>query len=410
MPGTSSIPKRKLPNWLDAYLQFVDNTESPTSFHTWSALSCIAGALQRRVFFRRGHELVYPNQYIIIVGPSGRTRKGLPLTIARSFMEDLSIAMIGQDNSAESVIRDMKQSIVQFTDKSNGKIYIQCAVTCMCEELAVLTGYQNNTLLAYLTDWYDSRDKWTRRTKHQGIDEIHGMCFNLLASTAPDWLPHILPREAIGGGFTSRCMFVCEEKKKQTIVDADAFPVDKELRAALLYDLEIIHILIGEMTRTPEAKQFYEEWYLVEDQKVQDGIYPVPSPLFAGYASRRATHLMKISMALSAAQGNSRIIDLGHITQALDLMEQAEEKMQSVFAGIGTARFTEQTDLLLDYIRARKRVKRSEVLARFHRQIDSWTLEAVEKSLTQMKAIKAVRDVNQNETIYEWREDFTGTS
>lgn len=397
------MSERKLENWLSSYMEFTENSESPTSYHLWTGISCIAAALQRKVWMRWGHTTIYPNFYTVLVGPSGRARKGEPIDIGRGIIDEINISTIGDDNTQEAVIRLMKKSEKSFSTK-DGQPHYQSAVSCFTEELAVLTGYQNGTFLAYLTQWYDSRDKWSRFTKHQGIDKLVGVCFNLLASTAPDWLPHILTREAIGGGFTSRIIFIAEEGKKQTITDPNEFPPDMDLRNSLVHDLEIIHTLCGEIKFDNEAKDVYKKWYWEQDQMVKRGELILPEAVFGGYISRRATHIKKICMAISMARGNSMVITLEHFEEALNLLTKAEMKMSSVFKGIGRAKYTEEMNLVLKLIKTRGSVLRSEILSILHRDVDMTALREITETLVGMNAIKAPRREGTMDFLYEMKD------
>ena len=394
--------KRRLDDWLSAYIKFTENTESPLSYHSWAGISCLAGAMQRKIYFVRGHETIYPNQYIVLVGPSGRSRKGQPVVIARSIIEGLNIPLIGEDNSQEAVILDMKNSITSFKDESSGKIVLQCAVSCFAEELAVFLGYQNATFLAYLTNWYDSRDRWTRRTKHQGTDEILGVCFNLFAATAPDWLPHILTREALGGGFTSRIMFVVEADKKMTISNPNKFPVDMKLKDDLIYDLEVINTISGAMEFDPQAQSLYSKWYEAEDEKIKEGRPVLIDPVFSGYMSRRATHIIKLCMALSMSSGDSLVITKDIFNRAKAVLEETEGKMSKVFGGVGKAKYAEETEVVIDYLRRRGSAKKSEILKAFYRNIDAVALESVVRVLHDMKSISVERDSVRGDTLYTY--------
>src|SRR5229473_4195841 len=125
------MSKRGLPDFITGFMDYTKNSESPTNFHLWAACSSIAAALQRRVFLKWGHQTIYPNLYIILVGPSGQSRKSEPVTIAREFIERLQVPMIGEDNSMEAVIREMKNAVTSFTDKVSGRICFQSAVSAL---------------------------------------------------------------------------------------------------------------------------------------------------------------------------------------------------------------------------------------------------------------------------------------
>lgn len=166
---------RRCKDWLTTYMQFVDNTESPIQFHLWCAVSTLLGALQRRVWVE-WEQTIYPNQYIILVGESGATRKGVALGKARWFFEQLPTLPVERGNrvTKEQLAIDLSQSSTQFT-LPDGTVKTQRALTHICPELSVFLGQQDLLLLSWLTDWYDSADFWENRTKTAGIDYIKVM-------------------------------------------------------------------------------------------------------------------------------------------------------------------------------------------------------------------------------------------
>ena len=84
-------------DFLSAYLAYTNNTEPPTSYHTWTALSMIAAALQRRVYIKWGYETIYPNMYIVLVGPSGKCRKGTAMNVGKDLLKDLAGISVASD-------------------------------------------------------------------------------------------------------------------------------------------------------------------------------------------------------------------------------------------------------------------------------------------------------------------------
>lgn len=394
---------RRLDDWLTAYLEYTDISESPVSYHTWAGISCIASALQRKVYMKWGLTDIFTNNYIVLVGPSGRARKAEPLEIAQWFVRELNLSTVGEDNTAESIIRDIRGAEISILDKTTGKWKVQSAVTCFVEELAVFTGYQNQTLLAYLTAWYDSRYLWTRRTKHQGTDKIVGMCFNLLASTAPSWLPHILTPESIGGGFTSRCIFIVEERKGKTVINPNLNMPDEELKHNLVHDLEIIQTLSGEYKFDAAGQKLMDEWYGDTEARTESGQNLVGDGTLAGYVSRRPTHLKKIAMSMAASRTDELVVTKGDLRRALSLLMEAEIKMPQVFSGVGRARYAAETDEILTYIKQKGTVKRSEILRAFHRDVDDASLETVMRVLIGMKSVRTVKRIPQeNDSVYEY--------
>lgn len=393
---------RLLDDWLTGHLQYTTHSESPISFHAWAGISCICSALQRRVWMKWGHSIIYPNEYIILVGPSGRARKGEPVVIAKDIMDELRLPSVGEDNTKEAVIIDIENSMTSY--EIGGKILFQCAVYCFVEELSVLLGEGDSKYLAYLTNWYDSRKNWKRTTKNMGTNEITGICFNLLASTAPDWLPMMLPKEAIGGGFTSRCIFVVEDRKSKVVANPNETPPDRRLFQRLVADLERISTVSGEVVFDKHALGFYLDWYTKQEQQIERGNPPVKDPLFAGYVSRRATHIKKIAMAMSFSRDNELVVKEQDISRALKMMEIAERNMSRAFTGVGRARYLEETEMVLDFIKAHKRVSKSDLLRSMYRQVDQYTLDIVISVLEGMKIVKSIRDTEHNEIYFKYLE------
>ena len=168
---------RELNGWLDNYLKYTENTESPTSYHTWCGLSVIAGALQRRVYLKWGlGQVIYPNMYVVLIGTSGKTRKGVSIGIAKDFLKSVPGITVTPESSSgrQAMILAMKRAASNFMDPTDGNIKFHCAVTSFSEELSVYLGQGDIAYLASLTDWYDSKDDWDYETVGRGKDSLQG--------------------------------------------------------------------------------------------------------------------------------------------------------------------------------------------------------------------------------------------
>src|SRR5690606_35947248 len=154
----------------------------------------------------------------------------------------------------------MKRAATNFTDPTDGNIKFHCAVTAFSEELSVFLGQGDIAYLASLTDWYDSKDDWEYETVGRGKDSLQGLCLTFCGGTAPDWIQSMLPQEAIGGGFTSRIVFIVEDKKKHIVPEYEMDEEAIELGNKLRRDLERIGNLRGAMTFTDTAKELYKTW------------------------------------------------------------------------------------------------------------------------------------------------------
>ena len=396
---------RELDDWLTRYLQYTQHSEPPTSYHTWCGLSLLAGTLQRRVFLRMGFETLYPNLYIVLVGPAGRSRKGVALGIAKDLLKKVpGISLAPESTSGrEAIIQALKRARAN-QDLEDGRVKYHCSLTAISEELSVFLGQGDTKLLANLTNWYDCQDDWAYETIGRGLDSLQGLCFNFLGGTAPEWIQSMLPSEAIGGGFTSRVIFIVEENKGKTVPEHDLTEEEKMLAEFLTQDLERIAQLNGQFQFTPESKQAYVDWYMESDKLIRVGKYPVNDPRFAAYCDRRQTHLRKIMMLFSVSRGDSLELTVEDFHRAVDALIKAEAKMARTFGGLGRARFGDATQKIEDFIRLMGITTRSSLLAKFRLDVDSQALSVIEQTLEQRKVISVKLLAQKGEKVYEWIE------
>lgn len=399
--GKSAEDKsRQCDNWIKEYMKYVEYTEPPLAFHKWTAVGSIASALQRRVYLRWGMEKIYPNLYIVLLGPAAQTRKSTALKIGEDLVKQINIPTIGQDNSPEAIIREIKGSCTSFDDGT--AVRMQSAMTCFASELAVFLGQQKSDLQAYLTDWWDSPDDWKRTTKHQGTDDITGMCFTLVGAMAPDWIPHVFTPESIGGGFTSRIVFVPESRKAKIIVNPNKCPPPNGRRDKLIHDLTRINDMAGAYKLSDDAEKFYENWYYKDDTAMQEGKFAVPDRAFHTYCGRRSVVLRKLSMCLAAAESSAMVIEEHHMQEALDMMLDVEARMPGIFAMVGRSSHARQMTMISTTIKSRGTIKRSQLLGELYQDITATDLDEVEKILEGMKSIKVSRLTDEADTQYTW--------
>jgi Protein of unknown function (DUF3987) len=394
---------RELSDWLTGYIRYTESSEPPLAYHTWIGIGMIAGVLQRKVMLNWGFERIYPNMYIILVGPSGRARKGVALGIGKSILAEVSgITMTSENATREALIRAMKGAITNF-QMPDGKILMHCSITCFSEELSVFLGQGDIKFLASLTDWYDSKDNWTYETKGSGKDHLQGLCFNLLGATAPDWLQSMLPQEAVGGGFTSRVIFVVEDKKGKTVPKPKNTNEEIQLKNALIVDLNRINNLTGEFKFDPEGEAAYIAWYIEHDRQLDSGKYPVEDSRFNGYAERRATHIRKLMMIMSVSRGDDMLLTRQDFDRAHKLLKSTELKMARTFGGLGGAKYANATEKVMDYIRGMHApVSRRDVMAKFYRDVDGATMRIIEEVMEQTGFVTIQVMLSSGDKVYMW--------
>lgn len=349
--------KRKHKDWLKAYLQYTTNSESPEIFHFWTGVSTVAGALRRRVWIDQRYFEWTPNFYIIFVAPPGIATKSTTINVGMSLLKEIPNVKFGPDSGTWQAIgkslMDAKELIPTnpLADPLGLETEFQemSCITCAVGELGTFLDFQDRKLIDTLTAlWDGQRGSFEHRTSTQGIIMISNPWINIISGTTPAWLKRNVPEEAIGGGFASRVIFVFGDRKRQLVAypglssDQGGF---KKLRQELVDDLEIISEMVGEMVLTPEAVAWGQSWYV---RHWESRPIHMASERFEGYIARKQTHIHKLAMVLSAAQGSDRIIQETHLIAAEKITSGMEADMINVFESIGV---TPTTRLLTEVVK-----------------------------------------------------------
>jgi hypothetical protein len=158
----------------------------------------------------------------------------------------------------------------------------------------------------------------------------------------------------VGGGFTSRCVFVyASDKEKFVAYPSEHIPSGlRKLRKGLVEELCYVgETLRGPFTLSSEAAAWGNAWY-----KYHHTARPVDldDDRFGGYIARKQTHVHKLAMVLSAAEGDSRVITESHLRVATEKVTELETDMAKVFGRIGKTPVSVYADRLIDYVRRKK--------------------------------------------------------
>lgn len=389
---------RKLPNWIEAYQYYTENSEPPTLFRKWTAISCIAAAMQRKCCIHWGTSLTfYPNMFIVLVGPSA-TGKGTAMNPGLDIISDIpSIRLSSNATSLQALIRSLKDTNLTDLDLKTGDQTYHSSLTIFSKEFTVFLGYHNHELMASLCDWYDCDKKWTYDTISRDKEEIIGVWVNLIGGTTPDLIQSSLPIESIGGGLTSRIIFVFEEKKGKLVTMPVQTQKELELREYLLHDLEKISMLSGTFSYTEKFVDLWTEWCIDAE-----GNPPFYDKKFEGYIGRRRTHLMKLSMIISASHGQHDLsVSRDDLADAIELLDEVEGKMEYTFKGVGqsniAALINQSTAFLINS--NTDEIPFFQYARHFSDDMDKFTMDRVTNTLEASNIIKIINKPGTDSVI-----------
>lgn len=395
---------RRLDDWIESYMHYTRNSEPPELYHEWTAMSVIASALERKCKLQWGELTFYPNLYVVLVGPSGKCRKGTAMGVGAKMLREIGINMAAEAITREALIRELKKCEELDTNPDTGDVQNHASLTIFSQELTVFLGYNNTTLMSDITDWYDCRDHWTYRTKNSGTDEITGVWVNLIGATTPELIRSALPQDAIGGGLASRIIFIYEEEKKQTVATPFLDKRDQQLREDLIADLSDINTMRGEFKITDEFLKKWISWY-----EYQEDNPPFLMDNFQGYVNRRPTHMFKMCQIVSASRRSDMLITGDIFDDALALLKETEKKMPRTFSGYGRAENSEVTSIVMRVIAMSQSIKFNDLMRRVHNDVS--TMDELQQIVQVLSSIGFCRyDVANKKITYNEGNSIEGFS
>lgn len=382
---------RVLPDWLDSYLAYVEDSEPTKLYKTWVGVSVIASCLQRKCWSVWECQ-IFPNLFVILIGPSGGTRKGTAMRPGLDLLRQIGIPLSAESTTRESLIQQLGSTMTTYFDEERQEMVAHCSLTVYSQELAVFLGYNNSQLISDITDWFDCADFWSYKTKNKGEELIYNLFLNILGATTPGLLQSMLPKDAMEGGFLSRIILVYAEKKEKVVPLELMSPARIQLREHLINDLQDIYTMAGQFKVTSEFIDLYVPWYIEHStEDVFDDKYLKP------YIERRQTHLRKLAMVMSASRGTDMLLTEKDFHRALALMTETEKQMTNVFRGYGMSKTAEIMPALMAYIVKKKTTTRGELLGVFYRDVNDAELRDALVSLVAMQfcELKTGADGNQ---------------
>jgi len=329
-----------------AWLEYTKIQESPELFHKWVATSCVLGMLGRKCWVNRGYYLLYPNEYIFLIGASGKVKKDTAIDIGIAFLEKCPNAPVFFPGRLTGSSLMGYLSKLSQRKTSDGLDYLDASVYVTAQEFAGLAskGAMMDDLLTVLTPLYKSPEYHAYLTRAHEYEVLRKVCVNILGGSTVVWLRDIIPATAIGGGFLARVLLVWAERGRDRRADLTLSPEVIELGEKIISDLSAIGMLAGEFLVTDEAKQFGASWYEELDYKGDDPLGP--------YYERKLDHSYKIAMALSAMSGDDLVITEPHMRRAKEMLEGIERGMRKVLGVV------EASDLSLQYRRILNIIRR----------------------------------------------------
>ena len=384
-------------SWITEYLRFTKNQESPGMFHLWVAISVVASTLERNVHLNRGYYLLYPNLYTVLVADSEVCMKTTAADIGMNILGQIENppAVFAQKITPEALVSGMCNECA--IDEA-GMVYKNAAAVIYAEELSVFLGREAyaSGMVSILTSLYGCRDKWEYETIGRGKDVAYNTCVNLLGASTPEWLRMSIPIDAVGGGFTSRIIFVYQDASDKENPHPEITAEEVEMKKNLIHDLSLIRRIRGVFKFTPSAKEWYSKWYHGYRKAQAEG---------KSTMVRKKDIILKVAMCLSASEDDSLLITDEHLSKATAILDSNEQFLPEAMRILSSTQVGVDANRVATIIKKYENgIMHSELMRATVYTLDKTKLTEIVETLASAKIITMELVGDKNERMYKYNE------
>lgn len=360
-------------------MDYTSQHGAPDLFHFWVGISVLSASMGRRFWLPKGHYLLYPNVFTLLVAGSARCYKTTAIEMGAALLQDLQgVDILSGKVSAEKFLFRMQHTSVDGSKAPT--LFVKS------DEVSVMLTQdsQGERLMDYLTKLFDCPEQVTYDTFKHGEIIIKEPCVTILAGTQPDRLEKVLPDIAFGGGFFSRIMTVYQERSNRPWRDLyELTEKEKRLEYELKLGLARIATHKGFPFRlTTEAKKHYLEWGAQigdpEDKRLD------------GFFGRKHDHALTIAQVLRMSDDQmGDEIRFGDVDAAINAIEGIEKLIPFAISGTGSKMPNkDHADYVLRILDRVGNMAHSDILKRLYGKVDAMGFKAIMQTLMDMGLVR----------------------
>lgn len=335
--------------FLDAYLNLYDNTESPVLAHRWSILTSVASMLHRRVKFPTNIGDIYPNMFTILIGSPG-SRKTTAIDLAVGLVQDAGYKNISSGKtSPEQFLLDLKSGFANAVAAPENTLDLDWSKQPLGSELSsnalIHAGELQNYLgsgnvgfITQLTDLWDNKATVPYRLRDGTAEVVVAPTVSLLGGATETTFKRVFPVDILGQGLLSRFILVyCGDRRKK-VFDPEA--VDLQMRTNLVEYLNAI--LYNEITTELKYDSAAYDFSRILYESAKPEIY---DDRFSHYQSRRYNHYVKLCLTIATLNLHPQIT-LDDCFYANSILSYTEKYMPLALGEFGQDKEAEKTEAL----------------------------------------------------------------
>jgi len=349
---------RNYTDYVGACVDAVKKSPIPKPFARWTALSSVAGALGRRVWFPMPNYDIGSNLFIILVASAGRNKSvSLILPFTKVFnrlttpvgtqeddhnfntgldqygLRKFPLYLVQDRITPEKLAVDMTKITRMDLRLSNPRQeqFFDSSLSLVTSEFGTFMSRNERYLQMFMTDMWDSKESYSHKTKTAGEYIIEGPCLNWIACATPEQFVDNLPEDAKSQGLLSRILPVFYEGER----------IPQDLTQKVISDNTIDNLRndLGSIAKMYGPMEFDDDAFDEANEDIYNNLQPEPTdPHLAEYCQRRVSHYLKVAMSVSASRRSTRKIMKEDWETTKEIMFDMEQNMPKALEGFGMAR------------------------------------------------------------------------
>ena len=349
---------RNYTDYVGACVDAVKKSPIPKPFARWTALSSVAGALGRRVWFPMPNYDIGSNLFIILIASAGRNKSvSLILPFTKVFnrlttpvgtqeddhnfntgldqygLRKFPLYLVQDRITPEKLAVDMTKITRMDLRLSNPRQeqFFDSSLSLVTSEFGTFMSRNERYLQMFMTDMWDSKESYSHKTKTAGEYIIEGPCLNWIACATPEQFVDNLPEDAKSQGLLSRILPVFYEGER----------IPQDLTQKVISDNTIDNLRndLGSIAKMYGPMKFDDDAFDEANEDIYNNLQPEPTdPHLAEYCQRRVSHYLKVAMSVSASRRSTRKIMKEDWATTKEIMFEMEQNMPKALEGFGMAR------------------------------------------------------------------------
>lgn len=340
--------QEELPDFFELFLDYTSGTEVPTFFYRWSMIAGLGAWLARDVWITHGHQKIYPNMYVVLMGDPG-TKKSTAIKRVKKLLKGAGYDTFAAEKiSKEKFLLDLgSSSEAEAGDFLDGDLWNDTDVKeCFIAADEFNDFFANNILefCSTLGVLWDYDGIYENKIKNGQSVQIPNPTISILGGTTATTFSTTFPPEIIGQGFFSRTIAVHARPTGKRITFPKS-PSDEDTAIMYEYLTQIKGACQGELMMTDEARdlidQIYQTWEELEDIR------------FQSYANRRLMHLLKMIIIHTMAR-LSPVVEARDVIYANTVLHHTELFMPAAYGEFGQSNNSKLTHKILQVLDSTK--------------------------------------------------------